>query len=138
MSGRSRTSLSSATFAHPVRHFGSLADAQDTAHRRQWTPQRKFTGGNGLELTRTISARLYMSARSSRCHRDAALTTTSERARCLNARNSIAGAGIGNLVDADLASESARLQSLQIKQQLGVQALSIANAGPASILGLFR
>ncbi len=47
-------------------------------------------------------------------------------------------AGIGNLVDADLASESARLQSLQIKQQLGVQALSIANTGPASILGLFR
>ncbi len=47
-------------------------------------------------------------------------------------------AGIGNLVDADLAAESARLQSLQIKQQLGVQALSIANAGPASILGLFR
>ena len=47
-------------------------------------------------------------------------------------------AGIGNLVDADLASESAALQSLQIKQQLGVQALSIANAGPGSILGLFR
>ncbi len=47
-------------------------------------------------------------------------------------------AGIGNLVDADLAAESAALQSLQIKQQLGVQALSIANAGPSSILGLFR
>ncbi len=47
-------------------------------------------------------------------------------------------AGIGNLVDADLAAESAALQSLQIKQQLGVQALSIANAGPGSILGLFR
>ena len=45
--------------------------------------------------------------------------------------------GIGNLVDADLAVESARLQSLQIRQQLGVQALSIANAGPQSILGLF-
>ncbi len=47
-------------------------------------------------------------------------------------------AGIGNLVDADLAAESAALQALQIKQQLGVQALSIANAGPSSILGLFR
>ena len=47
-------------------------------------------------------------------------------------------AGIGNLVDADLAAESAALQSLQIKQQLGVQALSIANAGPSSLLGLFR
>lgn len=46
--------------------------------------------------------------------------------------------GIGNLVDADLAKESARLQSLQTKQQLGIQALSIANAAPQAILGLFR
>jgi len=46
--------------------------------------------------------------------------------------------GIGNLVDADLARESARLQSLQTKQQLGIQALSIANAAPQAILSLFR
>jgi flagellin len=46
--------------------------------------------------------------------------------------------GIGNLVDADLAKESARLQSLQVKQQLGIQALSIANAAPQVILNLFR
>lgn len=46
--------------------------------------------------------------------------------------------GIGNLVDADLASESARLQSLQVKQQLGIQALSIANQAPQALLGLFR
>jgi len=47
-------------------------------------------------------------------------------------------AGIGNLVDADLAQESAKLQSLQVKQQLGVQALSIANSQPQIILSLFR
>ena len=46
--------------------------------------------------------------------------------------------GIGNLVDADLARESARLQSLQTKQQLGIQALSIANQAPQVILNLFR
>lgn len=46
--------------------------------------------------------------------------------------------GIGNLVDADMAKESAKLQSLQVKQQLGVQALSIANAAPQSVLGFFR
>ena len=46
--------------------------------------------------------------------------------------------GLGNMVDADLAAESANLQSLQIKQQLGVQALAIANSGPQSILALFR
>ncbi|MDR6625717.1 flagellin [Caulobacter segnis] len=47
-------------------------------------------------------------------------------------------AGVGNLVDADLAKESAKLQSLQTKQQLGVQALSIANQSSSSILSLFR
>jgi flagellin len=47
-------------------------------------------------------------------------------------------AGVGNLVDADLAKESARLQSLQTKQQLGIQALSIANSSSSTLLGLFR
>ena len=46
--------------------------------------------------------------------------------------------GVGNLVDADLAKESAKLQSLQTKQQLGVQALSIANQSTSALLGLFR
>jgi len=46
--------------------------------------------------------------------------------------------GIGNLVDANMAQESATLQSLQVKQQLGIQALSIANQAPQTILSLFR
>lgn len=46
--------------------------------------------------------------------------------------------GVGNLVDADLAKESAKLQALQVKQQLGVQALSIANQSPQIILSLFQ
>ena len=46
--------------------------------------------------------------------------------------------GIGNLVDADLAKESARLQALQVKQQLGLQALSIANQAPQSVISLFQ
>jgi flagellin len=46
--------------------------------------------------------------------------------------------GIGNLVDANMAQESAQLQSLQVKQQLGVQALSIANQSPQTILSLFQ
>jgi flagellin len=47
-------------------------------------------------------------------------------------------AGIGNLVDADMATESSKLQALQTKQQLGVQALSIANQSTSSVLSLFR
>jgi flagellin len=47
-------------------------------------------------------------------------------------------AGVGNLVDADLAKESARLQALQVQQQLGAQALSIANSAPQIVLQLFQ
>ena len=46
--------------------------------------------------------------------------------------------GIGSLVDADLEATSAKLQALQVQQQLGTQALSIANQAPQSILSLFR
>ncbi|MDR3509716.1 MAG: flagellin [Caulobacteraceae bacterium] len=46
--------------------------------------------------------------------------------------------GVGNLVDANLAKESAKLQALQTKQSLGIQALSIANSSTSSLLSLFR
>ncbi len=46
--------------------------------------------------------------------------------------------GIGNLVDADMATESSKLQALQVQQQLGTQALSIANQAPQQILSLFK
>jgi flagellin len=81
-----------------------------------------------------------------------AITTTSSKlsklgtgAKSLNQTLNFVGklqdtidAGIGNLVDADLAKESAKLQALQTKQQLGVQALSIANQSSSILLGLFR
>ena len=46
--------------------------------------------------------------------------------------------GLSAIVDADLAQESAKLQSLQVKQQLAIQTLSIANAAPQILLGLFQ
>ena len=46
--------------------------------------------------------------------------------------------GVGQLVDADMTEESTRLQALQTQQQLGIQALSMANASSSSILSLFR
>lgn len=46
--------------------------------------------------------------------------------------------GLGALIDADMAKESARLQALQIRQQLGTQALGIANQAPQTLLSLFR
>ncbi|WPZ34175.1 flagellin [Thalassobaculum sp. OXR-137] len=46
--------------------------------------------------------------------------------------------GLGNIVDADMARESARLTALQVRQQLGVQVLGIANQSPQILLGLFQ
>jgi len=54
-----------------------------------------------------------------------------------NLQNSLT-TGISNMVDADMAKESATLQALQTKQQLGVQALSIANQSTSIMLSLFR
>ena len=50
----------------------------------------------------------------------------------------VTSAGIGNLIDADLGRESARLQALQVREQLGVQALEIANQAPRVILSFFQ
>jgi flagellin len=46
--------------------------------------------------------------------------------------------GVGTLIDADMNEESTKLQALQVQQQLGVQALSIANSSTQSILKLFQ
>ncbi|NMG42073.1 flagellin, partial [Chelativorans sp. ZYF759] len=46
--------------------------------------------------------------------------------------------GVGQLVDADMQEESARLSALQVQQQLGIQSLSIANSNSQNILSLFR
>ncbi len=55
-----------------------------------------------------------------------------------NAISDATNQGLGALVNADLAKEDARLQSLQIKQQLGTQSLGVANQTPHALLSLFR
>ena len=62
---------------------------------------------------------------------DATITFNSSKVDSLNA-------GLGALVDTDLSKESAQLQALQIRQQLGTQALSLANQAPQSLLSLFK
>ena len=62
---------------------------------------------------------------------DATISFNSSKIDSLNA-------GLGALIDTDLSKESAKLQSLQIKQQLGTQALSLANQAPQSLLSLFH
>ncbi len=62
---------------------------------------------------------------------DATISFNSSKIDSLNA-------GLGSLIDADLSKESANLQALQIKQQLGTQALSMANQAPQSLMSLFK
>ena len=76
---------------------------------------------------------------------NSALGDLGAQARQIDAHNTFVAkltdvleAGLGNLVDADMAREGARLQALQVQQQLGVQSLSIANSSPQVILSLFR
>ena len=76
---------------------------------------------------------------------NAALGEVGSQAKQIEAHNGFVSklmdaleAGVGNLVDADLAKESARLTALQVQPQLGAQALSIANQAPQLILSLFR
>jgi len=76
---------------------------------------------------------------------NAALGTLGAEVRAINLQTTFldkirdaTSEGLGNIVDADLARESARLTSLQVQQQLSVQSLGIANQRPQSLLGLFR
>ncbi|MGZ9098260.1 MAG: flagellin [Brevundimonas sp.] len=76
---------------------------------------------------------------------NSALSTLGAQAKQIETHNTFVSklmdsleTGIGKLVDADLAKESARLQALQVQQQLGAQSLSIANQAPQILLSLFR
>jgi len=95
--------------------------------------------------TSTLAAAMITTVNNSITNTSAALARLGTKAKAYELHTSFIGklqdsldAGVGNLVDADLAKESARLQALQTKQQLGVQALSIANQTPQTILSLFQ
>lgn len=104
-----------------------------------------ITASTTLGSTATSSASVLAQIEASLTNVNAALARLGTGIKSLETHEIFVGklsdtieVGIGNLVDADLARESARLQALQIKQQLGTQALAIANAAPQSILALFQ
>lgn len=136
----------------------SLKDS-DTSSATTWNPDSLSVANQGLDLggsVVTVSASGNISSQASAQAMIDTLSTTQDNlktslstlgaaSRKIDAQSTFTGklsdvieGGIGNLVDADLAKESARLQALQVKQQLGVQALSIANQAPQSITSLFR
>ncbi len=87
-------------------------------------------GGVFTKIINTIGSKLnYFGAASN--YVDNQVTYNNDKIDSLNN-------GLGSLVDADLAKEAAKLQALQIRQQLGTQALSLANQAPQSLLSLFK
>lgn len=95
--------------------------------------------------TATLAATIQTALTASISNVNQALGDLGAQSRQIEAHNTfvsklsdVLNTGIGNLVDADLAKESARLQALQVQQQLGTQALSIANQQPQMILSLFK
>jgi flagellin len=136
----------------------SLKDS-DTSSATTWDPDSLSVANQGLDLggsVVTVGASGDISSQASAQAMIDTLATTQDNlktslstlgaaSRKIDAQSTFTSklsdtieAGIGNLVDADLAKESARLQALQVKQQLGVQALSIANQAPQTITSLFR
>lgn len=95
--------------------------------------------------TATLATTIQAALTTSISNVNQALGDLGAQARQVEAHNTfvsklsdVLNTGIGNLVDADLAKESARLQALQVQQQLGAQALSIANQQPQIVLSLFK
>lgn len=114
------------------------------------TAQYKNAGSGGLALLSTIDVTTAPTTALANIETliqtgiDAAAAFGSAESR-ISAQNNFVGkltdalkVGIGSMVDADMEEASARLQALQVQQQLGIQSLSIANQAPQNILALFR
>ncbi len=102
----------------------------DGSHLRGTTTQTKSVLGSlDTAISKVTAALAEMGAQSKQIEKHVTFVSKLQ---------DVLETGIGNLVDADLAKESARLQSLQVQQQLGAQALSIANSQPQVILQLFK
>jgi flagellin len=128
--GQLNTALGATTFtyASATAFFTSVASLE-TANSTQAQQAMTATGVFSDLKTAMGTALNYYGSASNYIN-----TTISYNSDKIDALNS----GLGSLVDADLAKESAQLQSLQIKQQLGEQALSIANQAPQTLLSLFK
>ena len=131
--------------------FQALANAAGTASLTV-SPEVLALGSTNVTVTATTSlgtATLATTAlglvNASIDKVSAALGRLGTKAKAIETHSTFVGklsdaleTGVGNLVDADLAKESATLQALQTKQQLGVQALGIANQTPQILLSLFQ
>ena len=109
--------------------FGTIAAGADQSSAS--TALTSKSGVTSFADTQVNISNLLNQAGSDSRFLDATISFNSSKIDSLNA-------GLGALVDADLSKESANLQALQIRQQLGTQALSLANQAPQSLLSLFK
>lgn len=137
----------------------ALQSLQDGTAGGSWDPDALSVGNQGLELggtvitvattgqinTQATAQAMVDTLSTTQTNLKTSLSTLGAASRKIDAQltftsklSDVIEAGVGNLVDADLAKESAKLQALQVKQQLGIQALSIANQAPQAIMSLFR
>ena len=108
---------------------GSVIDLAGTVLTGTTTANKAVLASLNSAITNVTSALAEMGAESKQIEKHVTFVTKLQ---------DVLETGIGNLVDADIAKESARLQALQVQQQLGAQALSIANSQPQVILKLFN
>lgn len=109
--------------------FGTIASGAD-----QTSASTALTSTSGATAFSTVSVNIsnqLNQAGADSKFLDATIAFNSAKLDSLNA-------GLGALVDTDLSKESANLQALQIRQQLGTQALSLANQAPQALLSLFK
>lgn len=128
-----------------------LANAQGNSFITLSTKDMSL-GGSIITLTSTSTINTVTSATTNLAKLDASLSNVNQalgdlgaQASQISAHITFVGklsdtltAGVGSLVDADMAKDSARLQALQVQQQLGAQSLSIANQAPQVVLSLFK
>ncbi|WP_136443290.1 flagellin [Pacificoceanicola onchidii] len=131
---------------------GSTVEQSDNADLATMQSEADGTIGGGLEILAGFDVSTDDGAEAAlvgiesliQTSIDAAAAFGSAQGRIETQTNFVQGltdalkSGIGTMVDADMEEASARLQALQVQQQLGVQALSIANQAPQQLLSLFR
>lgn len=125
-------SLIGATFSRSAAGVDTVSSpAASAAQSNASTALTATSGTSAFSTAQTNLANQLNQAGADSKFLSATITSNSSKIDSLNA-------GLGALVDADLSKESANLQALQIRQQLGTQALSLANQAPQSLLSLFK
>ncbi len=112
-----------------VDSFGAIAAGADQTSAA--TALSGTTGATSFTTAQTGVSNQLNQAGADSNYLDATISFNSTKIDALNA-------GLGSLIDTDLSKESATLQALQIREQLGTQALSLANQSPQSLLSLFK